>query len=59
MRNIKLGIVGLALTVCALLSGAPRAESQQACTLLCIQGYHCCVNPGGQQSCVPESQPCK
>jgi len=58
MRYIRLGLLGLALTA-GLLGGTPRAESQQACTLLCIQGYHCCVNHGGTQSCVPESEPCR
>lgn len=58
MKRIKLGLLGLALTATALLSTPHRAESQTACTLLCIQGYHCCVNNGGHQGCVPDSQPC-
>ena len=60
MKNIKLGLLGLALTATALLSIPSRAESQQqACTLLCIQVYHCCVDHNGTQSCIPESEPCK
>jgi hypothetical protein len=52
-------ILGFLLTVAALSTSAPRAEAQQrACTLFCIQGYHCCVD-GNSQSCVPLSQPCK
>jgi hypothetical protein len=57
MKRIRLGLLGLALTATALLSSPPRAESQTACTLLCIQGYHCCVN-GNHQSCIPDSQSC-
>lgn len=58
-RKLTLGVFGFVLSALALLSSAQRAESQQACTLFCIQGYHCCVNHGGTQSCVPLSQPCK
>jgi len=57
MRKLKLGLFGLFLTAAALTS-VPRAESQQACTLLCIQGYHCCLTHSGQ-TCIPDSQTCK
>jgi hypothetical protein len=58
-RKLTLGLFGFALSTIALLSPTPKAESQQrACTLFCIQGYHCCVQ-GSTQSCVPQSQPCK
>jgi Tfp pilus assembly protein PilN len=33
------------------------APQQQACTLLCIQGYHCCIIHN-QQQCVPDTQAC-
>ena len=59
MKNLRLVFLGLALTAIALLSGSSRVESQQACTLLCIQGYHCCVSHDGTQSCIPESERCK
>jgi len=42
---------------CAALVSVPRPVHAQACTLLCIQGYHCCVK-GSHQSCIPNSQPC-
>jgi hypothetical protein len=42
---------------CAALVSVPRPVHAQACTLLCIQGYHCCVK-GNHQSCIPNSQPC-
>lgn len=59
-RKLTLGLFGFVLSTLALLSSAQRAESQQqACTLFCIQGYHCCVNHAGNQSCVPLSEPCK
>jgi hypothetical protein len=57
MKRIKLALLGLALAATALLSTPSRVESQTACTLLCIQGYHCCVN-GTHQSCIPDSKPC-
>jgi len=58
MRKNAARILGLLVTLFAL-SSVPRVEAQeQACTLLCIQGYHCCVQ-GNNQTCVPESQACK
>jgi hypothetical protein len=57
MRKTALRVAGLLLVLAAVASSTPRAQAQQACTLLCIQGYHCCTH-GGNQSCVPESQPC-
>jgi hypothetical protein len=57
-KKITLGLFGFVLSTLALLSSAQKAESQQACTLFCIQGYHCCVH-GSNQSCVPLSQECK
>jgi len=48
----------LLITIFALSTLAPRVEAQdRACTLLCIQGYHCCVH-GNNQTCVPDSQNC-
>jgi hypothetical protein len=46
------------VTVAALTAATPKVEAQKACTLLCIQGYHCCVQ-GNKDTCVPESQACK
>ena len=58
-KKLTLGLFGFALSTIALLSSAPPAQSQQqACTLLCIQGYHCCVQ-GNNQTCIPDSEPCK
>ncbi|MFL6260732.1 MAG: hypothetical protein ACJ76Y_13550 [Thermoanaerobaculia bacterium] len=57
MRKNAARILGLLVTVLALSTPAHRAEAQKACTLLCIQGYHCCVH-GSNQTCVPDSQPC-
>jgi len=58
-KKLTFGLFGFALSTIALLSSVPKAESQQACTLLCIQGYHCCVDHAGNQSCIPDSEPCK
>jgi len=59
MRKTTARILGLLVTIAALSTAAPRVEAQdQACTLLCIQGYHCCVQ-GNNQTCVPDSQACK
>lgn len=58
MRKNAARILGLLATVFALSTTAPhRVSAQQACTLLCIQGYHCCVQ-GSHDTCVPDSQPC-
>jgi hypothetical protein len=51
-------ILGMLVTVAALTAATPKVEAQKACTLLCIQGYHCCVQ-GNKDTCVPESQACK
>jgi len=57
-KKLTFGLFGFALSTMALLSSVPKAESQQrACTLFCIQGYHCCVQ-GNNQSCIPNSQSC-
>ncbi|HEY4564355.1 MAG TPA: hypothetical protein VIJ36_15330 [Thermoanaerobaculia bacterium] len=46
------------VTVFALATPAHKSEAASgACTLLCIQGYHCCVQ-GQNQTCVPDSQNC-
>jgi hypothetical protein len=62
MRKTTARILGLLLTIVALTAAAPKVEATQdaktACTLLCIQGYHCCVQ-GSNQTCVPETQACK
>jgi hypothetical protein len=58
MRKNAARILGLLVTVFALSTAAPRVQAQeQACTLLCIQGYHCCVQ-GSHDVCVPDSQDC-
>jgi hypothetical protein len=58
MRKNAARILGLLVTVFALSTPAPKVEAQTgACTLLCIQGYHCCVH-GSNQTCVPNSQAC-
>jgi hypothetical protein len=58
MRKNAARILGLLVTVFALSTSAPKVEAQNgACTLLCIQGYHCCVQ-GNKDTCVPDSQPC-
>lgn|GEM_PF-2594443 len=59
-KKLTFGLFGFALSTMALLSSVPKAESQQqqACTLLCIQGYHCCVQ-GSKESCIPLSEACK
>jgi hypothetical protein len=57
MRKNIARILGLLVTLFAL-SSVPRVEAQnKACTLLCIQGYHCCVQ-GSNETCVPETQAC-
>lgn len=51
-------ILGMLITVAALTAATPKVEAaQRACTLLCIQGYHCCVN-GNNETCVPQAQAC-
>ena len=58
MRKATGRILGMLLTVAALTAAAPKAEAAKtACTLLCIQGYHCCVQ-GNKDTCVPLSQAC-
>jgi hypothetical protein len=58
MRKTTARILGILITVAALTAATPKAEAAgTACTLLCIQGYHCCVN-GGNQTCVPQSEAC-
>lgn len=58
MRKNAARILGLLVTVCALATTSHKVEAAGgACTLLCIQGDHCCVH-GNSQTCVPNSQPC-
>jgi len=58
MRKTTGRILGMLLTVAALTAASPKAEAAKtACTLLCVQGYHCCVN-GNNQSCIPQTQAC-
>ena len=58
MRKTTARILGLLFTIAALTTATPKAHAaQRACTLLCIQGYHCCVQ-GNSQSCIPQSQAC-
>ncbi len=58
MRKTTARILGMLITVVALTAASPKAEAARtACTLLCIQGDHCCVQ-GGNQTCVPLSQAC-
>ena len=58
MRKTTARILGLLLTVAALTAATPKAEAARtACTLLCIQGYHCCVQ-GNNRDLRPEPQAC-
>jgi uncharacterized membrane protein len=58
MRKTTGRILGMLITVAALTAATPKAEAAKtACTLLCIQGYHCCVN-GSNQSCIPQTEAC-
>jgi hypothetical protein len=34
-----------------------QQQGKAVCTLLCIQGYHCCIIHN-QATCVPETQAC-
>jgi hypothetical protein len=52
---LRLG--SLVLVLAATLSTAPRTEAAKVCNLLCIQGFHCCIEHGSP-TCVPETQPC-
>jgi hypothetical protein len=59
MRKTAARILGLLFTVVALTAATPKTEAATtACNLLCIQGYHCCVQ-GNNPTCVPEAQACK
>jgi hypothetical protein len=44
------------VTLAELFSPAVPSASQ-ACNLLCIQGYHCCIIKK-QATCIPNDQPC-
>jgi uncharacterized membrane protein len=58
MRKTTGRILGMLLTVAALSAATPKAEAAKtACTLFCIQGYHCCVQ-GNTQSCIPQTEAC-
>ncbi|HSS51809.1 MAG TPA: hypothetical protein VLX28_22945 [Thermoanaerobaculia bacterium] len=43
---------------CTAMLSVPASSHAQACTLLCIQGYHCCIH-GNNQTCIPDSEACK
>jgi len=58
MKKLTPLLLALGLSCTALLSVPVATHAQTACTLLCIQGYHCCVQ-GNHQECVPDAQPCK
>jgi hypothetical protein len=58
MKKLTPLLFALGLSCTALVSVPVPSHAQTACTLLCIQGYHCCVH-GNNQQCVPDSQPCK
>lgn len=58
MRRITLRIVGLALTLAALASSAPRLHAQEPICPFCISGYKCCIQ-GDHARCIPESRPCR
>lgn len=59
MRKTTARILGLLFTLAALTTATPKVDAaQRACTLLCIQGYHCCIQ-GSNETCVPQSQACK
>jgi hypothetical protein len=58
MRKTAARILGLLFTVVALTAATPKVEAAKtACNLLCIQGYHCCVQ-GNNPTCVPQTQAC-
>ncbi len=57
MKKLTPLLLALGLACTALLS-VPVPSHAQACTLLCIQGYHCCVH-GNNQTCIPNSEACK
>jgi hypothetical protein len=58
MRKTTARILGLLVTIAALTTATPKVNAQQrACTLLCIQGYHCCVQ-GNNETCIPQDQAC-
>ena len=59
MRKTAARILGLLVTIAALTSATPKIEAADpACTLLCIQGYHCCIQ-GSHPTCVPDAQTCE
>jgi hypothetical protein len=58
MKKLTPLLFALGLACTALVSvPVPSHAAQHACTLLCIQGDHCCVR-GDTQECIPNSQPC-
>jgi hypothetical protein len=57
MKKLTPLLLALGLACTALLS-VPVPSHAQACTLLCIQGYHCCVH-GNNETCIPDSEACK
>ena len=57
MKKLKPLLFALGLSCTALVSVPHSSHAQTACTLLCIQGYHCCVH-GNTQQCLPDTQPC-
>jgi hypothetical protein len=54
MKKLTPLLFALSLALAAL---AGADQPTKACSLLCIQGYHCCVT-GNNEQCVPDSQPC-
>lgn len=56
MRKITLRVLGLLLTLSALLSVAPPVQSQTICPF-CVIGYKCCIQ-GNNARCIPEANPC-
>ncbi|HEX2642825.1 MAG TPA: hypothetical protein VHU81_07515 [Thermoanaerobaculia bacterium] len=54
MRKTALRLSGLVLVLAAVLAPVPRAQADRpVCNLLCIQGFHCCIQ-AGQAACCPD-----
>jgi hypothetical protein len=56
MRKLIFGILGLIMTLAAVVSAPKPAQGQEVCPL-CIIGYHCCLIHG-QAMCLPETTHC-
>ncbi len=58
MRKTVFGVVGLLLTLAAMVSTARlQAQPVEPLCPACIIGYKCCIQ-GNHASCIPETRPC-